>query len=100
MERIARRRGPFLGVSLVLPPPTRSRARPPGTIAGGCRSQLDGGMMGALWSKLKKAKRANTGVDAPDFTLRGARGDEFTLSSLRGEKRALLIFYPQDMTSG
>ena len=37
---------------------------------------------------------------APDFTLRGASGKEFTLSALRGKKRALLLFYPEDMTSG
>jgi peroxiredoxin len=40
------------------------------------------------------------GQIAPDFTLRGASGDEVTLSTLRGKLRALLIFYPQDMTSG
>jgi len=37
---------------------------------------------------------------APDFTLLGTKGDELTLSSLRGSKRTLLIFYPVDMTSG
>jgi peroxiredoxin Q/BCP len=37
---------------------------------------------------------------APDFTLRGTSGNEFTLSSLRGSKRALLMFYPEDGTSG
>lgn len=40
------------------------------------------------------------GREAPDFTLRGASGDEVRLSALRGQKRALLIFYPKDMTSG
>jgi peroxiredoxin len=40
------------------------------------------------------------GQEAPDFTLRGATGKEVTLSDLRGKQRALLIFYPQDMTSG
>jgi peroxiredoxin len=34
------------------------------------------------------------------FTLRGANGDEIRLEDLRGEKRALLIFYPKDATSG
>lgn len=37
---------------------------------------------------------------APDFALRGANGDEVRLSDLRGKRRALLIFYPKDMTSG
>jgi peroxiredoxin len=40
------------------------------------------------------------GDTAPDFTLRGASGNEVTLSALRGTTRALLIFYPEDMTSG
>lgn len=56
--------------------------------------------MSSLWSKLKKAKQANVGNDAPDFTLRGAGGADMTLSALLGQKRALLIFYPQDKTSG
>ncbi len=37
---------------------------------------------------------------APDFTLKGASGNELTLSSLRGSKRALLLFYPEDRTGG
>lgn len=41
----------------------------------------------------------NVGDQAPDFTARGARGDEYRLSELRG-KRVLLVFYPGDMTSG
>lgn len=42
----------------------------------------------------------NTGDIAPDFTLKGATGKEFALSSFNGKRRALLVFYPQDMTSG
>ena len=42
----------------------------------------------------------DTGGDAPDFTLKGANGDLVKLSSLRGSKRALLLFYPTDLTSG
>lgn len=46
------------------------------------------------------AAQANVGDVAPDFTLLGAGGAEASLSGLRGSKRALLVFYPQDMTSG
>ncbi len=42
----------------------------------------------------------DVGNEAPDFTLRGANGDEMRLSALQGTKRAMLIFYPKDMTSG
>ncbi len=42
----------------------------------------------------------DVGSEAPDFALRGANGDEMRLSALRGKRRALLIFYPTDMTSG
>ena len=56
--------------------------------------------MSSLWSKLKRARAANVGDDAPDFTLTGASGETLTLGDLRGKKRALLIFYPEDMTSG
>lgn len=31
---------------------------------------------------------------APDFTLKNHHGEEFTLSALRGERAALLVFYP------
>ena len=45
-------------------------------------------------------KVSDVGTLAPDFTLRGTRGDEVRLGALRGAKRALLLFYPEDMTSG
>jgi peroxiredoxin Q/BCP len=54
----------------------------------------------AMWSKLKKAKAANTGDVAPDFDLSGTTGPGLKLSDLRGKKRAVLFFYPQDCTSG
>jgi peroxiredoxin Q/BCP len=39
------------------------------------------------------------GEQAPDFTLDSTAGS-FTLSSLRGQKHAVLIFYPKDNTPG
>jgi peroxiredoxin (alkyl hydroperoxide reductase subunit C) len=38
------------------------------------------------------------GDEAPDFTLRDQNNEEFTLSSFRGEKAVLLIFYPLAFT--
>lgn len=40
------------------------------------------------------------GDEAPDFTLKSAAGEEVRLSDLRGMLRALLLFYPKDMTRG
>jgi thioredoxin-dependent peroxiredoxin len=37
---------------------------------------------------------------APDFSLRTSRGEEVRLSDLAGRRRALLVFYPKDKTSG
>ena len=34
------------------------------------------------------------GQEAPDFTLRDQHGSEVTLSSFRGEKNVVLVFYP------
>lgn len=40
------------------------------------------------------------GDEAPDFTLKTANGEAVRLSDLRGVLRALLLFYPKDMTKG
>jgi peroxiredoxin len=40
-----------------------------------------------------------TGSPAPDFTLPNHRGEDVSLSDLRGQ-RVLLIFYPQDFSPG
>ncbi len=40
------------------------------------------------------------GTDAPDFALESHRGGTVRLSDLRGNKRALLVFYPKDDTPG
>ncbi len=42
----------------------------------------------------------DVGDDAPDFTLDGSSGESTTLSDLSGARRAVLIFYPRDFTSG
>ncbi|RTL62530.1 MAG: peroxiredoxin [Pseudonocardiaceae bacterium] len=34
------------------------------------------------------------GSQAPDFTLKSGNGDEVTLSSYRGDKAVLVVFYP------
>lgn len=39
------------------------------------------------------------GEHAPDFTLDSTEGS-FTLSTLQGERHALIIFYPKDNTPG
>ena len=40
------------------------------------------------------------GDHAPDFELPGHRGGEtFKLSSLRGKKNAVVVFYPLDWTA-
>lgn len=42
----------------------------------------------------------DAGASAPEFTLPGTSGDGLKLSDLRGARRALLIFYPRDKTTG
>jgi peroxiredoxin (alkyl hydroperoxide reductase subunit C) len=38
------------------------------------------------------------GEEAPDFTLRDQNNEEFALSSFRGEKAVLVVFYPLAFT--
>jgi peroxiredoxin len=38
------------------------------------------------------------GQEAPDFTLKNQFGEEVTLSSFRGEKNVVLVFYPMAFT--
>jgi peroxiredoxin Q/BCP len=40
------------------------------------------------------------GSDAPDFESMTSTGNPFRLSDLRGNLRAMLVFYPTDFTSG
>lgn len=42
----------------------------------------------------------DVGEVAPEFTLKGTRGDTFVLREHRGKNRVMLIFYPKDQTSG
>ena len=39
------------------------------------------------------AERVAVGQTAPDFTLPGLDGEERTLSALRGDQRAVLVFF-------
>ena len=52
------------------------------------------------WSVLKKGKSANVGDVAPAVALKGTFGPGLNLDDIKGEKRAVLIFYPEDCTSG
>lgn len=46
-----------------------------------------------------KTQTLKVGDPAPDFELPGHRGEEtFKLSSLRGKKNVVLVFYPLDWT--
>jgi len=38
------------------------------------------------------------GDPAPDFELKGHRGEKFKLSDARGNKNTVLVFYPLDWT--
>lgn len=40
------------------------------------------------------------GDAAPDFTLKGVGGKEYTLGEFRGKKNAVLLFYVLDWTPG
>ena len=43
---------------------------------------------------------ADVGEMAPDFALYGAGGKLVRSEDLRGSRRAMLVFYPKDMTTG
>jgi peroxiredoxin Q/BCP len=40
------------------------------------------------------------GSEAPDFSMRDAKGNVFKLSDLKGKKNAAVYFYPKDFTPG
>jgi peroxiredoxin Q/BCP len=40
------------------------------------------------------------GTEAPDFEVLTSTGENFRLSDLRGQVRAMLVFYPKDFTPG
>ena len=44
------------------------------------------------------ATQVAVGDEAPDFTLRDQNNEEVTLSSFRGEKAVLIVFYPAAFT--
>jgi peroxiredoxin Q/BCP len=43
---------------------------------------------------------AEIGELAPDFTVKGTKGDVINLSDYRWRERVLLVFYPGDNTPG
>ena len=50
-------------------------------------------------SMASKTQTLKVGDQAPDFELPGHRGGEsFKLSSLRGKKNVVIVFYPLDWT--
>jgi len=51
-------------------------------------------------TKTIKPAELKPGRPAPDFTLPDQSGKEITLSSFRGKKNVVLVFYPGDMTPG
>ncbi|MFZ2803761.1 MAG: peroxiredoxin [Patescibacteria group bacterium] len=46
------------------------------------------------------AQKTLLNTPAPDFTLTDQSGHDVTLSSFKGSKNVVLIFYPGDMTAG
>lgn len=40
------------------------------------------------------------GSEAPDIQAKSGSGKDFRLSDLKGSRRAMLVFYPKDFTSG
>lgn len=40
------------------------------------------------------------GSNAPDFSMRDAKGNVFKLSGIKGKKNAVVYFYPKDFTPG
>jgi peroxiredoxin len=50
-------------------------------------------------STADQTRTLKVGDPAPEFTLPGHRGGEkFTLSSARGKKNVVIVFYPLDWT--
>jgi peroxiredoxin (alkyl hydroperoxide reductase subunit C) len=48
----------------------------------------------AVEQSLSETPTLKVGDEAPDFTLRAANGDTFTLSQLRTQKNVVLAFFP------
>jgi hypothetical protein len=48
----------------------------------------------------EEGRMAEIGEMAPDFAVKGTKGDEVRLSGFRWRKRVLLVFYPGDNTPG
>ncbi len=95
---------PLMRECLARPDPDRVPGRMSavhGGTAGHDAGRVAGGRTDtARGSREETTDMVEVGTEAPDFALRGADGAELRLSSLRGQGRALLIFYPKDLTSG
>ncbi len=55
--------------------------------------------LGLFWAGAARADLAE-GDAAPDFSMRGSDGKDYTLSQFRGEKGVVLAWFPKAFTPG
>ncbi len=56
-------------------------------------------VMGLFWASVARADLAE-GDAAPDFSMRGSDGNDYTLSQFRGKKGVVLAWFPKAFTPG
>lgn len=67
--------------------------------ATSCKEVSDMAIKSGRTSVASETSTLKVGDQAPDFELRGHRGDEtFRLSSNYGKKNTVIVFYPLDWT--